>query len=294
MSNLTSSILNPAGDAHAGLPVASILATRYLSAAAIALLIYDHALSFDQEVTLIWLNTAAGAGNRIGFMINRYLTEAMVVYVSYMLSGNSRGLTDNVRGCRIFIWLFAIASTVFVAVSHFIIMARLYTLWDRRQEIKWVLMGSFGVTISISMSFSILAAHQVQPFLEYSLIIHMCTFAQKPWALPFMLGTLTLFDLFIILMTVVNAFHRPYQKQADVVTALQRLVPPFLRFISLMMAIFGDPSNCFVTLSFVWTMCSVVNSRIQLRVEGLRFIRFTVQPGESLEDVELYHMQNYH
>jgi arginine repressor len=79
--------------------VASILATRYLSgtyyvdldfsklrnvlAAAIALLLYDHALSFDQEVTLIWLNTAAGAGNRIGFMINRYLTEAMVVYVSY-------------------------------------------------------------------------------------------------------------------------------------------------------------------------------------------------------------------
>ncbi|KAJ7183520.1 hypothetical protein C8R46DRAFT_1308270 [Mycena filopes] len=259
------------------LPVASILATRYMSAVSVAVLFYDHVDTIALEVERIWWNRAAGTGNRIGFLINRYLTEAMVIYVAY-------------SNCRIFIWLFAIASTVFVAVSHFIIMARLYTLWDRRPIIKWILMGSFGVAISISMSFSILSAHQVQPFLKYSNIIHMCTFDKKPWALPFMLGALTLFDFFIIVMTFVNAFHRPYQRQAEVMTALQR--DGALMFMGLfgdlMMAIFGDPSNCFVTLSFVWTMCSVVNSRVQLRVEGLRFVRFTVQPGEDEDDYEMH------
>jgi hypothetical protein len=68
----------------------------------------------------------------------------------------------------------------------------------------------------------------------------MCTIGQKPWALAYMLGALvcevvvlssiteltnsqqTMFDLFIIVVTVVNALDRPHQKQADVITALQR------------------------------------------------------------------------
>ncbi|KAJ7489649.1 hypothetical protein B0H11DRAFT_2229673 [Mycena galericulata] len=302
--------------------VASIFATRYISAVALAILLYDHSLTLKSEITGIWMNKAAGIGNRAGFMVNRYLTTAMVAYVSYSkwiklwiddeakreAYGKHRLIQTS---CQVFIWLFAIASTVFVAISHFIIMSRLYTLWDRRILIKYILVGSFGVAISISMVFSIIAAHQVQPFLEYNPFLHMCTFAKKPWALPFMLGALTVFDFFIIIMTIFNALDRPHQKQADVVTALQvdgaimvssatiissmydvlMLTSSFgavLRFISLMMAIFGDPSNCFVTLSFVWAMCSMVNSRIQLRVEGLRFIRFTRQPGESSEDVEIY------
>ncbi|KAJ7131557.1 hypothetical protein C8R43DRAFT_1133773 [Mycena crocata] len=289
----------------------SIFATRQrdlVAAIAAAMLLYDHILTWVEEVTCIWNNPAAGAGNRIGFMVNRYITEAMVIYVAYMLSGGSEGLTD-----KDFIWLFAIASTVFVALSHFIIMARVYTLWDRRKMIKWILMGSFGVAISISMAFSILSAHEVQPFLEYNPVIHMCTFAKKPWSLPFMLGALTVFDLFIIALTVWNALDRPHQKQADVMTALQRdgammfvglfrkshcsksllycsheFFLPVLRVVSLMMAIFGDPSNCFVTLSFVWSLCSMVNSRIQLRVEGLRFIRHTVQPGDDIDEYALH------
>ncbi|KAJ7751540.1 hypothetical protein DFH07DRAFT_826348 [Mycena maculata] len=273
---------------------ASIMATRYFSAVAVALVFCDHCLTSGDEIQFIWMNTKAGSGNRAGFLINRYVTEAMVAYVTYMLSGMAGGQTDRV--CQIFIWLFAIASTVFVAVSHFLIISRLYTLWDRRKIIKWILLGSFGVTISIAMAFCILAAHQVQPFLVYNPLLHMCTFTQKPWALPYMLGALTLFDGFIILMTIVNALDRPHHTQADVVTALVRdgalmFVGLFvLRFINLMMAIFGNPSNCFVTLSTVWAVCCIVNSRIQLRVENLRFVRYTRQPGESSEDVEIHQL----
>ncbi|KAF7300454.1 hypothetical protein HMN09_00929200 [Mycena chlorophos] len=153
-------------------------------------------------------------------------------------------------------------------------------------------MGAFGIAISISMAFAILAAHQVQPFLQFNPIIHMCSFSEKPWALPFMLGALTIFDLFIIVVTIVNGFHRPHQKQADVMTALQRdgalmFAGLFvLRFIGLMMAILGDPSNCFVTLSFVWATCAMVNSRIQLRVEALRFIRHAVYAGQEPDEYD--------
>ncbi|KAJ7917188.1 hypothetical protein B0H13DRAFT_2657922, partial [Mycena leptocephala] len=211
---------------------ASVFATRYVSAIGVAALLYDHVLTLDDEIQCIWLNPATGVGNRLSFLVNRYLTECVVLAVAYAFSGNSEGLTTRVRYsvllptysdfCQIFIWMFAICSTIFVAVSHFIIIARVYTLWDRRPVIKWILSGSFGVAITVSMAFCILAAHQVQPFLTYNEFIHMCTFSQKPRALPFMLGTLTVFDLFIIVMTIINAFHKPYQNQAEVMTSLQR------------------------------------------------------------------------
>ncbi|KAJ7278800.1 hypothetical protein C8J57DRAFT_1573568 [Mycena rebaudengoi] len=285
---------------------ASIFATRYISAIGISALFYDHALTIGDEIHLIWRNAAAGIGNRIGFIINRYISEAMTIYVAYMLSGGSHGLDDELSGLHLDICgglnnicgCFPLVAS-WVTYIPVVIMSRLYTLWDHRERIKWILMSAFGIAISLSMAFSILAAHQVQPFLKYNPFIHMCVFAKKPWALPFMLGSLTVFDFFIIVMTVVNALDRPHQTQAEVMTSIQHdgarmfiyypnLCPVplltilniseqlVLRLIALIMAIVGDPSDCFVTLSIVWAMCSVVNSRLQLRVEGLRFISFMI------------------
>ncbi|KAJ6620564.1 hypothetical protein B0H10DRAFT_1945878 [Mycena sp. CBHHK59/15] len=237
---------------------ASVFATRYMSAVGIAALVYDHTLTFADEVRLIWLNSAAEPVNRCGFMLNRYVTEAIAVYVAYskplpVLGGITRNLREQEcvykhycgfyahtkrNSCIIFVWIHTIAATVFTANSHFIIAARVYTLWDRRKLIKWILMGTFGIAISISMAFSILAAHQ------------------KPAALPFMLGALTAFDLFMIVLTVFNALDHPYQRQ-----------------------------DCSTT-GIVWAMCSIVTSRIQLRVEGLRFIKFVPSVEGGIELLE--------
>lgn len=81
--------------------VGSILANRYISGtshpklclatagsyfflvAGVAALLYDHALTFEDEIFLIWLNSAGGIGNRLGFIVNRYMTEALALYVVY-------------------------------------------------------------------------------------------------------------------------------------------------------------------------------------------------------------------
>ncbi|KAJ6567331.1 hypothetical protein DFH09DRAFT_1034497 [Mycena vulgaris] len=288
---------------------ASIFATRYVPgkcskyfhafvntvplAVGTTALLYDHVLTIGDEVKLIWRNSAAGPMNRIGFTINRYITEAMAIYVAYSKcfchTVNGVSSLSSAECCRDFIWVHSIAATVFIALSHFILMSRVYTLWDRRPLIKWILMGAFGVAISIAMVFAILAAHQVQSDLVYNPNIHMCEFSKKPPALTVMLGAMTALDLFLIVMTIFNALDRPYQKQAEVMTALQhdgaRMFAALfvLRLASLIMAIVGSPAYCFVTLTVVWTMCSVVTSRIQLGVEGLRFIRFTAPPGSELE-----------
>ncbi|KAJ7461838.1 hypothetical protein B0H11DRAFT_2241652 [Mycena galericulata] len=213
----------------------SILANRYLSGA--AALIYDHLWNMADEIRLIWFNSEAGLANRVGFVVNRYLTEAVALYVVF-------GKWDPIlmlSSCRIFIWILSASATVFTAISHLIITARVYTLWDRRPLIKWILMSAFAVAISVSLAFALLTAQQAR--LEAN---GMCAFLSKPWALPYALGALTGLDLFIIIMTIFNALDRPYQKQAEVVTKLQIDGARFfvclflLRLVNLVMSIVGD------------------------------------------------------
>ncbi|KAJ7097291.1 hypothetical protein B0H15DRAFT_797963 [Mycena belliarum] len=47
-----------------------------------------------------------------------------------------------------------------------------------------------------------------------------CNVPVKPWVIPFAVGAQAIFNLFLIILTICNALDRPYQRQADVVTAL--------------------------------------------------------------------------
>jgi len=168
------------------------------------------------------------------------------------------------------------AATVCTSTGHFVVMARLHNLWDRRPTIKWILGGATVIALSVSLAFIV----QVASDIEISSGA-FCALIKKPWALPYALGALTCLDLFVIMMSVLNALDRPYKRQADVMKELQRdgaLMFFFLfllRIVNFVLSIVGNATYCFVTVTLVWSVCCIVTSRIQLRVEELRFIRFT-------------------
>ncbi|KAJ7904546.1 hypothetical protein B0H14DRAFT_610491 [Mycena olivaceomarginata] len=124
------------------LPVTSILAMRYMSAVGVTVILYDHCLTFLDEVRYIWFNSQAGLGARASFLLNRYVTEGMIIYVAYMLGGNSRGLS-NQNSCRTFIWVFGVVGSISIALQQYTMVSRVYTLWDRRPKIKWIRHGCF-------------------------------------------------------------------------------------------------------------------------------------------------------
>ncbi|KAF7340296.1 hypothetical protein MVEN_01948700 [Mycena venus] len=198
--------------------VAPVFAERYISAISVTVLLFDHALTLGREIDLIWSNSAAGIGSRFGFIVNRYVTEIVAVYVAYLVWDNTLTMS-----CHVSVWIFSMASSVVIGISHFLIIMRVYTLWDRRLIIKRVLTLAFGIEICMALIFSALAAKQTtNEFLyQFNPFIDMCAFSKKPWALKYTLGAITLFDLFIIIMTVLNALDRPHTKQADVITSLQ-------------------------------------------------------------------------
>ncbi|KAJ7859260.1 hypothetical protein B0H13DRAFT_2356147 [Mycena leptocephala] len=261
---------------------ASVLANRYISVAGVAALLYDHILTFEDEVHLVWFNSASSIGYRLGFIINLYVTEALAIYVVYGNGGSysaeeshyvalSDLHLDFVHGCD----------------GLYLELALLYSLWDRRRVIKWILGVASGTALSISLAFIVVVASEIQVSAGA-----MCALLKKPWALPFALGALTSLDLFVITMTVLNALDRPYKRQADVMITLQRdgavmfVFLFLLRVINFVLSIAGDAMYCFVTVTLVWSMCCIVTSRIHLRVEQLRFIRFTGVSDEDHQQID--------
>ncbi|KAJ7141504.1 hypothetical protein C8R44DRAFT_932190, partial [Mycena epipterygia] len=260
-------------------------------------LLYDHVLTLGEEITLIWLNPAAGLGYRIIFIVDRYLTEAVSLYAAYSKSPFFFlcYILTPCFYCRTFLWVLAITTTIFTSLSNFVLAMRVYTLWDHRRAIKWLLMCTFGAALPASLVFSILSAQEIQSFAAYNPFIRTCVITEKPWALPFVLAIWVFFDFFIILLTLYNAMERPHRNQAEVMTSMQHdgakmfvvisitrfeathadiCAQSVLRLVNLTVAIVGDATYCFVTFTLLWAMLSVVTSRMQLRVERLRFTRF--------------------
>ncbi|KAJ7747239.1 hypothetical protein B0H16DRAFT_1851222 [Mycena metata] len=273
----------------------AIFATRYVSAVGVTTLLYDHVLTSGDEFSLIWLNPAAGVKYRAIFVFNRYVTEAVSLYAAYMLSGGSFNVTTELskislgtRGGYLPFYFFIKLSVttpfrVFLftdSVLKVILAMRVYTLWDYRDKIKWFLLGTFGAAFTISLAFSIVTVLQVQSSSAfYDLVIRMCGITQKPWALSVVLGVWVLFDFLVIILAVANALEIPHHTDAEVMASLQQdgarmfLCLLALRLGNFIVLLVADPAYCFVTFTVLWAMCSIVSSRLQLRVERLRFTR---------------------
>ncbi|KAJ7149196.1 hypothetical protein C8R43DRAFT_1128565 [Mycena crocata] len=290
-------------------PVEEALGVKYFSAVAFVILVYDHLLSIDSERRTIWANENAHWHSRLTFFINRYSTEAVIGYVVYgkqrtleisdghswwlypdsgdwdkFDSGHSGvslrervpgSLMSSYRSCRRFIWLFGMASVVFGAISHFVIILRIYALWDRRKKVAQILITVFVVCISTTTILGIFCAIQLQSRVFYVESLRTCAFGTKPVVLSVMLGVLSCFDLFIVVVTVCNALERPHLTNIEVVSALQidglkYFAAIFaLRLADLIFSIYRSPAECFIAITLVWALCSIINSQLHMRLEQL-------------------------
>ncbi|KAM6494907.1 hypothetical protein JOM56_009530 [Amanita muscaria] len=123
-----------------------------------------------------------------------------------------------------------------------------------------------------------------------------------------MLGIVSLYDLFLIILTIHHALDMPRRHDIEILRSLQKdsalafvvrslslynkissqsissysLVStltgslhkadatcPVLRFVNFLLAVFGQGSEAFLLLPIVWLVCAVINARLQIRLEGL-------------------------
>ncbi|SJL18514.1 uncharacterized protein ARMOST_22107 [Armillaria ostoyae] len=65
-------------------------------AAGIALLLWDHFLTFDEEVTVMWASFKGPILPKAIYVMNRYFTEAVLLYTVYVFTGLRRPTANEI------------------------------------------------------------------------------------------------------------------------------------------------------------------------------------------------------
>ncbi|KAF9254289.1 hypothetical protein L218DRAFT_886616, partial [Marasmius fiardii PR-910] len=213
----------------------------FLLVASATFLLYDHLITLDLEIANVWTNKHQRAWHKTSFVLNRYLPEAVMIYVLQgewrqpermedeepnvvaVILGFARGLHDTehiATSCRRFIWVFTISATTMVIVSQFAINLRVYHTWGLQKKMTTLLTIGFMVFNVAAGGLAIFVGLRLQDLTHFdSLLSHTCNFMEIPNELPYLYGLLAGFDLFLIVLAGYNALEKPHQTNSGVLNS---------------------------------------------------------------------------
>ncbi|KAJ7191889.1 hypothetical protein GGX14DRAFT_578618 [Mycena pura] len=169
---------------------------RYFVSVPFITLVFDHLVTIDQEVTMIWTNPTVRWHSKLAFFINRYLPPAIISYV------------------------------VYTQLTFF------------------------------------------EP-------LRTCQFGPTPRVLTGMMCVTSLFDFALVALVLFNAIDRPRRTNIELISALENdgaglFVTIFaLRFSEVFISLYRPTAEVFVAVTTVWALCTMINSRFHMRLEGL-------------------------
>ncbi|KAK0467639.1 hypothetical protein IW261DRAFT_1612898 [Armillaria novae-zelandiae] len=266
--------------------IGQILFARYMPPAGIALLLWDHCLTFDEEVTTIWASFKGPILPKVIYVMNRYFTEAVLLYTAYIFAGLRQPTANKVGPwrfcdnltlmCASVFWLLPISSTLVGGILQFLIMLRAYRLWDHKQTMRKVLIVVFvacmigSLVLSVRMALTLMRAQVILPPW-----VIVCAVPEVPKDAPFLMGILLLFNLFVLLVSFYNALEEPRRRESEVFHSLQRdgakvyFVVCLLWVMLLIASVVAEMLVYFPVLILAWSVGANLTSRMQLRIESL-------------------------
>ncbi|KAK0499360.1 hypothetical protein EDD18DRAFT_1329604 [Armillaria luteobubalina] len=206
--------------------------------------------------------------------MNRYFTEAVLLYTAYVFSG-LRQPTANKVSASVF-WLLPMSATLVVGILQFLIMLRAYRLWDHKQAIRRVLLAVFVASMAGTLVLSVrmaLALMRTEVVLPPRVIV--CAISKVPKDTPFLMGILLLFNLFVLSVSFYNALERPRRHESEVFHSLRRdgakvyFIVCLLWILLLITSILAEMLVYFPILILAWSVGVNLTSRMHLRIEGL-------------------------
>ncbi|PBK58788.1 hypothetical protein ARMSODRAFT_967447 [Armillaria solidipes] len=260
--------------------VGQVLFSKYTPPAGIALLLWDHCLTFDEEVTMMWASFKGPILPKVIYVMNRYFTEAVLLYTAYVFT-RLRGPAAN-KDCATVFWLIPMSTTFLAGILQFLIMLRAYRLWDHKQTMRRVLLVVFVACMTGSL---VLCVRMVLTLLETHVVLNprgaICSVPEVPKTTPFLMGILLLFNLFVISVSFYNALEEPRRRESEVFNSLRRdgvkvYFAPFLSLslvlwvLLLITSLFAEMPVYFPILILAWSVAANLTSRMHLRIESLR------------------------
>ncbi|KAG1865044.1 hypothetical protein DFJ58DRAFT_724593 [Suillus subalutaceus] len=263
--------------------------SQYVSAAGLVVLLWDHFLTFHDEVELIW--RARSTFPKLLFLFNRYVVPASLIILTHATSGFSedilsdllyvakqtkRGLhTDFLQSCQTWFGVIIVVGMVSIATSNFLILLRLWVLWDRKTRLVLVTLPLFLVTQITAIVCTTYVVSSMMPLVVFEPYLHSCILTQKVnFVILWTPGIV--FEIMIFITTWWNALDQPLPQHAKMAKVMYRdgsiyfFVLFGLRLLNLIVSIVSPLSLMFLGVFFIWSACNVTLTRliINLRRAG--------------------------
>ncbi|CAE6487466.1 unnamed protein product [Rhizoctonia solani] len=115
--------------------------SRCTSYAGVCLLVYDHFLTFSEEVRLVWSRPTNIVS--ILFLINRYTTPLILAVDVY----DKGGLTEqlNTQFCKVWFVAEGYMNFLLLAVIHLLMVVRVNALYGKHQKITYLLYTAYAL-----------------------------------------------------------------------------------------------------------------------------------------------------
>ncbi|KAK0471457.1 hypothetical protein IW261DRAFT_894399 [Armillaria novae-zelandiae] len=257
-------------------PIGKILFSKYMPPAGITLVLWDHCLTFDEEVTTIWSSFKGPILPKAIYVMNRYFTEAVLLYTVYVFARLRQPTANKASECASFFWLFSMSTTLFAGILQFLVTLRAYRLWDYKQTMRRLLLAVFAACMAGSV---VLSVRMVVALTKESVLLSpeviLCAVPYVPKETPFLMGLLLLFNIFVISVSFYNALEEPRRREREVLISLRRhsakvyFIVSFLWVVLLISSIYGEMLVHFPVLILVWSVGANLTSRMHLRIESL-------------------------
>ncbi|PBK59700.1 hypothetical protein ARMSODRAFT_982793 [Armillaria solidipes] len=284
----------------ASIPVNRILFVTYTPAAAMVLMLWDHCLTFNEEVATMWSPLDEGILTKVVHILNRYFTEAVLLYRVYITSELAQSASGEAH-CKAVVWLANVSAVIIASISQFYIMMRVYCLWDHRQWVRRTLLVAFGICITTLTVLSILSVLSYLKTGGNSDSQNTCAIGRIPTTVACTIGVLLFFNVFVIFMTIYNALEKPRRSENELLDSLRRdgarvylgicstqQLPPFRINLTITCSAMANTSGVFchnrgdlisfsINLSLVCSLNANITARVHLRIEGLRRL-FPMRP----------------
>ncbi|KZP18677.1 hypothetical protein FIBSPDRAFT_1045983 [Athelia psychrophila] len=263
-------------------------ATKWLSAAGLTLLLYDHLMTLPDEMELIWRSSPSFS--KYAFLFNRYLVPIVLTFITVEMCGFS-GLffSDLVRlnyliSCvmvltgrdcnvqEIFINTSAVMAIFSLGIADILILIRVITLWEgNKLAARWMYTG-FLVSFMVTLGCSITTLIKLHDQIHFVPLVKMCApTATTPslvavWAAPM------IFEIIVLISTIWNFFVRPRTANVRLARALHRdgvtffAILTLLRSLNLALAAMNQPTLSLLSVFFVWSAETVTLNRSLLHV----------------------------
>jgi len=251
--------------------VRDIQASRYVSLAGLVLMLYDHVLTFDEEVRLIW--SARWTLPKVLFLLIRYLVPVgLIINISEMSGLGNDWVTTPF--CKVWFAVAISVGVVTIAIGNFMVLLHIWNLWDRNRRFMLFTMLLFFCTQVTTIVCIAVALTEVIPNTSFSPLLKLCVLDQRS-RIGMLWAPGVVFELVAFISLCWNAMERPRDKKTEFTKVLYRdgsiyfLLLFTLRLANLLLAFLAPLSLIFLGVFFIWSTTTLTVTRLILRLRRL-------------------------